>query len=630
MRMNVGSEKAQQGINRRSFLKTAGVAGAAVAAQAVSFGELFGQEPTIELEDASYLALYNGLPNCLMKDPEWIKYSASRLRWPRAGEPVPELSVMVDLPSWTDIMRKIGEDGKRLGLKYNILVVSNARRNTHSDNHTHGDIEVHAAVQRPERVDPADYLGTRAYGLDRRNYGEWANKEYDDEVRRQSRESDGKERLKHVQDAQRILAEDLYIAQVGWGPAIIEAYNSAEWDGVVQVRGFGVSSSDLFWTYLNIAPKTSKKRLTVGVVELIKTTNIIADPSRFRAIGRMIYDRLAFMDKDLKVIPWAAESWEKLDNRTWDLKLRGGMKFHDGKPVTVEDLKFTFDFMLRYERSAFWAANRFLESVEIKDAANRIVRFRFKEPFGQFETYFLQLNVIFPKHLWDGIMEQQKVGENPLQLKIPNPIGSGPFKFVHHKADAECLLAANKEHFQAPKIDELLYVVVPSVDGICGRLENQEIDMAEIAEGTYLTVSQGEQLKKSKHITVVRTPDINWFHLVPRISTLPWRDIEFRRAWHHSLDRDFLVKSVWEGGGRVPSANTFFVDGNPWHNPKLPPIPKYDLALARKILTDAGYSWDSQGRLVYPPPTDKKFVERVTRVSNEGFHWGGLKMLATK
>jgi ABC-type transport system substrate-binding protein len=114
---------------------------------------------------------------------------------------------------------------------------------------------------------------------------------------------------------------------------------------------------------------------------------------------------------------------------------------------------------------------------------------------------------------------------------------------------------------------------------------------------------------------------------VNRISILPWRDYEFRRAWMHAFDRQYLVDVPWEGGGRVPQANTFLVEGNSWNNPDLPPLPPFDLKLARQILLDAGYSWDSDGRLLYPHPSDAAFRERVTRVSKPGYTWGGLMML---
>jgi peptide/nickel transport system substrate-binding protein len=612
------------GMDRRTFLKIAGVTGGLLAMQGLAPRDLLAAGPRFELEDTAYNEFYNG-KGYYMQAPKWVEQTLPRLQWPKAGEVVPEIGVLVITTNqfWIDIMRKVSADAQQLGLKYNVQPVSNARWLEDINQHVHGDIELHPAIMRAERLDASEWLTSRAYGLDRRNYGEWVNKEFDQLIPLQAGESDAKKRLEYVQKAQEILAEDYYITQIGWGPSIIEAYNSQQWEGVVPSRGFGIASLDMFWTYLKIQPKTSRKRLVVGLTQLLETTNMFAAGHRFRAVGRMIYDRLAYMDKDLKVIPWAAESWKKVDNRTWDVKLRGGMKFHDGRPVTVEDLKFTFDFMMKNERGIFYTTNQFLEKVEIVDRENRLVRFRFKQPYGEFETFFLVLNIIIPKHIFEGIMEKQNVGDNPRSLEIPHPIGSGPFKFGPYKKDAQLLLMANKEHFSAPKIDELLLVVVPSVDGIMGRLESQEIDLAE---EIYLTASQAKQLGKSKHLSIVRTPDIKWFHGVSRPSWLPWRDIEFRRAWQHSFDREFLIKVVWEGEGRIPKSNTFFVDGNPWHNPNLPPIPKYDLKLARQILKDAGYSWNSAGRLVYPPPTDKKFIERVTRVCKPGYHWGGLKM----
>jgi peptide/nickel transport system substrate-binding protein len=614
------------GVDRRTFLKIAGVTGGLMAAPGLGLNELFAATPEIQTEDPYYTEkFYKARKGWYMNDPRWVKKVTPRLTWPKAGERVPEIEVLIPSRSttWIDSMRKWTADAPQLGLKYRTKTISSARWLELINKHYHGDIELHPAVMRPERVDASEWLTSRAYGTDRRNYGEYVCKEYDKYVRLQAAESDFKKRLKYVQEAQRIMAEDLYVQLFGWGPSIIEAYNSQDWEGIVPARGFGISNSNLFHTFLNLNAKSSRNELRVGVLTLIKTSNIFFSGNRFRAIGRMVYDRLAYLDQDLNVIPWAAESWEKLDNQTWDLKLRDGMTFHDGKPVTVDDLKFTMDFMLKYERGKIWSANRFCESVEIKDRAKRILRFRFKQPYGQFETYFLLMNIILPKHIFEGILARQKVGDDPRKLKIPKPLGSGPFKWGKYVKDTELQLIANKDHFSAPKIDKMTYVVVPSIDGLLGRLQTKEIDMVEQVA---LTPSQAKQLEKFKHLSIERTPDVNWFHGVCMISRLPWRDHEFRRAWHHSIDRKFLVQAVWEGEGRIPKSNTFFVEGSPWHNPNLPTIPEFDMKLARKILKDAGYSWDSQGRLVYPPPTDKKFVERVNRVCVHDA-WGGLKML---
>ena len=222
-------------------------------------------------------------------------------------------------------------------------------------------------------------------------------------------------------------------------------------------------------------------------------------------------------------------------------------------------------------------------------------------------------------------MEQQGVGDDPRRLRIDKPIGSGPFRFGRYQKDTELQLVANKEHFAAPVVDEVWAVATPTIDGLIGRLQSQEIDFIEARSS--LRPSNIKQLETSKHLSILRTKDLNWLHGVPRVSILPWRDIEFRRAWHHSIDRRFLVDVVWEGGGRLPISNTFFVEGSPWHDPSLPPIPPFDLDKARDILAAAGYSWAEDGRLVYPPPDDAGFRARVTAVCKPGYDWGGLKML---
>jgi peptide/nickel transport system substrate-binding protein len=613
-------------IGRRQAVKLTAAAAIAPALARLGIPKARAAQSPIAVANPKYNALYREASSYFVNDPQWLAWTTPRLTWPKAGEKVPELTVMIAniQGAWLDAWRKWAEDGAKLGLKYDIQQISQARWLDLIISHKHGDIEVHSSILRPERVDPSEWLVSRAHGLDRRNYGEWANEQYDALIDAQAKESDPAKRLKLVQDAQAILADDLYIAQYGWGPAIIEAYNSAAWDGVVQTRGFGIGSFNAFHTFVNAKPKTARKRMVVGNFTLLENTNIVASGNNMRTIGSMIYDRLAYIGPDLKIIPWAAESWVKVDARSFDIRLRQGMKFHDGKPVTVDDLKFTLDFLTRFERGIFWTANQFVESTAIRDA--NTLRVVFKEPYGQFESYFLQINVILPKHIWQNIMTEQGVGDDPRRLRIDKPIGSGPFKFGRYRKDAELQLIADKTHFAKPQIDELWVVVTPTIDGLMGRLQNEEIDFIESSE-MRLSPSQAKQLQSFKHLTIVRTPDLNWLHGVPRVSNLPWRDIEFRRAWHHSFDREFLTKVVWEGAGRPPASNTFLVEGNPWTNPKLPPVAPFDLARARDILKAAGYSWASDGRLVYPAPNDAAFRARVEAVVAKGYKWGGLKML---
>jgi len=616
--------------DRRTLIKMAAVMGGVAAA---------GGRPArasdaarITFVDTKYRDFYNEREGYFLRDAGWVEETLPRITWPRDGERIPEFKVVLQTarPDSIDAWRRWAVDAEKIGLKYNLLQVYQARFLEAILGHRHGDVEVHTAVPRVERLDPSEWLVSRAYGLDRRNYGEWANRQYDAEIEAQARSTSREQRMRHVHRAQEVLADDLYITQFGWGPRIVQAYNSAAWSDVVSVTGFGLADFNIFHTYLRATPKTSRKRAIVGVVSVDRSINLISAANRYRAIGRMIYDRLAFLDENLNVIPWAAESWTQVDPKTWDLTLRAGMEFHDGRPVTVHDLKFTLDFLMKYDRGFFWTANSNIASVEIRDEEKRIVRINLNEPYAEFETYFLILNVIFPKHIWERLAAEQglKEGEDARRLLVEprDQIGSGPFRFGRYRRDTELQLIANKKHFAAPKLDEIVMVVVPSVDGLLGRMQSGQIDFMD---GVWMTPSQARSLEGQPHITLLPARDINWTHGVTRPSWLPWRDYEFRRAWHHTFDRRFLVDVVWEGAGRVPAANTFLVEGHPWHNPNLPPIPEFDLAKARQILQEAGYRWAPDGRLMYPPPTDEAWRQRVRSVvkPGAGYEWAGIQMI---
>jgi peptide/nickel transport system substrate-binding protein len=225
----------KRGIDRRTFLKLAAATAGPLVMQGFPPGNLFAAEPSIELEDPSYEKMYNNREGFYMKDAKWVKQTLSRLQWPKTGERVPEFKAIMqkERPFILDSMRKVAADAQQIGLKYNVELVSTSKWLEDIMYHNHGDVEVHATVARVERVDPSDWLSTRGYGLEQRNYGEWVNKEYDQLIRLQAAESDPKKRLEYVQQAQKILAEDYFITQFGWGPATIEAYNAQQrvWGG---------------------------------------------------------------------------------------------------------------------------------------------------------------------------------------------------------------------------------------------------------------------------------------------------------------------------------------------------------------------------------------------------------------
>ena len=589
-----------------------------------------GAPPCPELVDSTYDDFYWGTAKYYMQDENWVKMTVERLRAPKAGERVPDLGFEVrsDQREWVEFSRKHVEDMAKLGVKVTANIIAQQISSGHQERHTFGDMINIRSVARPERVDPSEYLITRMQGDAQNNYGEYSSAAFDRLSHGQLAEGDVVKRKALILQAQQQIVDDNALFLLGWGPSLIEAYNKERIGGVKPISTFGIATPDLPWNMIDATPLKGQKRLNIGARSLISVVNPFGSgPPLDRSVARLLYDTYAQLDRDLNVVPWAAESWKQVDPRTFEIKLRSGMKFSDGKPVTVEDVKFSIDFLLKYDRGVYWAVNQFLEKAEITDANNRLVRFTFKAPYGQFESQFLLQNRIFPKHIWDGIMERYGV-TNPAQLNLKDNevVSSGLFKWTgFYKKDTELLLAANKDHFRAPKMDEILFVVVPSLDGLMGRLQSGEIDWATDA---FLTPSQSQQLAKLPHISVVTSPDTNWLQMaIGSMNRLPWRDIEFRKAYHYMLERQYYVDVLWEGAGKPAGTNTFFPTGHPFNNPGLPPVDAYNPDKARQILKDAGYSWDSSGRLVYPPPTDQNFIRRINQVTKNPGEWRGLKMM---
>jgi peptide/nickel transport system substrate-binding protein len=174
-------------LERRQFLKLAAVTGGLMAGEAATGGGLVphaAAQPApipgasqIQVVNPDYMRLYGQQRGYFLQNPNWVRDTVARLTWPQEGAKVPDLSVLIpnEQPHWLSAFRKWSRDGQQLGLRYAMQQVSQARWLEAIVTHMHGDIEFHPATPRPERVDPSEWLISRAYGKDRRNYGEWAN-----------------------------------------------------------------------------------------------------------------------------------------------------------------------------------------------------------------------------------------------------------------------------------------------------------------------------------------------------------------------------------------------------------------------------------------------------------------------
>jgi len=372
----------------------------------------------------------------------------------------------------------------------------------------------------------------------------------------------------------------------------MRAYNQKNFKDVVLAPGTGPWS---FWTDWSATPTGSQRVFRQGGPADFKTTNpIMAQLITDQWLLAHIYDTLMRIGPDAKPQLWAATGYKWLDDKTLDVTLRTGMKFHDGKPVTAEDVAFSYEYGRKSGYLLSFLEN--LESVEV--TGDNSVRFKLKEPDAGFLFTVLCQVYILPKHVWDAI-------DNPATFANDNPIGSGPFKFNYYRRDEELSLNAYKEHFAPPKNDGFLHVVYGNIEAIVGAMERGEVDSCGAAS---LDPLQADRLAKNSDIKVVAPLTFGMYLLEYNTRIPPWNDVHFRRAVSYAVPVPMMINRVWDGHG-VPAGAMLSPENKFWHNSDLPPWP-YDLEKAKQELTKAGYEWDDQGRLYYPAPeNDKRWID---------------------
>lgn len=504
---------------------------------------------------------------------------------------VPELTFTIPSSSYDPIRYESGlllaKEWENLGMKVNVVPMDFTALSNRLQSETDSfNAFISGYVSRPERLDP-DVLLYRPFtcaGVDNgNNYQGYCSEEYDQVVNAQRTEIDPEKRKELVYQAQEILMED--------APAIalyhvkeIHAYNSRRFENITPMMGQGLWN---FWSLLSTTPKTDDTILKVGQAWDVDS------PNPFVATGggnietlRLVYDLLARVRPDGTAEPWAAESWEQVDPTTVNVKIREGMTFHDGTPVTADDVKFSYDIQKERGAPIYKPFLTPIEEIEKVDDYNLV--FHLAEPYPPlFIATFAQIYIL-PKHLWENV-------EGALEdVQVDKPIGSGPFMWDQWLVGQEIRLKANKDHFNPPNVDGLIQVVYANPDAIFLGLVNQEVDMHD----RRLLPSQIPEIEQYDFLTRVEQEDFGVYYVGFNLRMPPFSDNTFRQAITHTIPYDTIVNTLLDGYA-VPGAGFIAPANQAWHDPDVVPY-EYNPDLARQILADAGYQWDDQGRLYYP------------------------------
>jgi peptide/nickel transport system substrate-binding protein len=399
---------------------------------------------------------------------------------------------------------------------------------------------------------------------------------------------DVEERKKIVYEAQARIHELQSMAVLA-NVQMTNAHRSDRIKNLVPMMGEGIGS---FWTDINMEVVKGDGYVRTGMTIPLKNLNPVAakDHSEFMEL-RMIYDRLFRIGPDGKAQPWAAESYQLVDPTTIDLTLRQGTKWHDGKEVTAEDVKFTFDYHVEWKAPFFVESLRGLESVETTGKYG--VRIKLKKPYAPFIPNLMGAMFIIPKHIWQDIPGKVDV-DDPLKYPNEKPIGSGPFKFDHWDRGRELKVSAFKEHFSAPKADGIIRITYGSHDAMAAAIEKGECDRTRYI----LKPSLLEDLKKVPNVVAKGYPNHGFYTLSYHTKRPPLDDPAFRKAIAHVIPRELMIEAILSGYGE-PGGSVIAPANEFWHNPEVKGFPE-DIAQAKAILKEAGYTWDRRGKLQYP------------------------------
>ena len=459
------------------------------------------------------------------------------------------------------------------------------------------DMTMWRMVGRPERSDPDEFAynlfnpDTAATGYDFVGY---KNPDYMKIAEAQRAELDLEKRKALIFEAQDAIAKDQpYIFLVY--PKNVLAYDKSVWkkESIVEQSGIGIRS---FWTFLRAEPISAQKDMICNAAEAMLAMNPLYISGAIDSwVTEIVWDRLMRMGPDGLPIPWAAERVSHVDPSTIDCVLRPGQAWHDGKPLTADDVVFSFKAPSMGDKSPMYKP--FVANVaDVTAIDERTVRFKLKSPSAAFEASTLAKINLIPKHVWEpilnGLMNKK---ENTETVQEPIPIGSGPFKVVSFKPQEEIVLEANKAYWERPRMERWIMRVITNTGAALGMLPKGEINFLSDYRGDPKLLA--DLAKQNPNIEVVSTTDMGFRFLAPNQRRPPFSDPAFRRALSLATNRPLMAAAAWNGYA-VPANSIISPALKFWSKPGIDDV-KVNVDAAKQMLKEAGYAL-VDGKLHYP------------------------------
>jgi len=439
----------------------------------------------------------------------------------------------------------------------------------------------------PDRIDPNFHLST--YTSDSSlNISGYENPEYDEVFSTQQAAYDEEARNEAIKQLQTILREDLPEIVINWPKATLPV-NTGLWD--IEPTTFIGARTTGTMTVLTAEPKGDVSRLVVGAQQELTAPNPLAPGSNdVQYLFKLAYDTPRRVGLDGNPRDWAVDQFEAVDDSTLDMTLKEGQEFHDGEPLTAEDLKFTFDFLTEYSFPKF---DPFLSGVTgAEKQTDLTVRVSLESPNVAFLSSAMTFMNILPKHIWETVPDEV---DKPVNYNMPveEMVGSGPLQ-ITEKTTEELQMEAYDNHFYDLPYDEFVFVNRASTEAIRADFVEQNIHMTTSSPSPSVTNSLAER----DHISKSVAPSVLQMKFSFDLSDRPYDDVAFRRALLAATDATKVSQLFFDGEANEADG-TLIHPEHEWGRDDLEPVGTADVEGAKQVLRDAGYTYQN-GDLHFP------------------------------
>jgi len=251
-------------------------------------------------------------------------------------------------------------------------------------------------------------------------------------------------------------------------------------------------------------------------------------------LAGLIFNSLVRKNENSEVVPDLATSWEMPNSTTYVFHLHDNVRFHDGRPLTSKDIKFTFESLLNGSVRTTKAGHPYNLITAIETPDPLTVIFKLKEPFAPF-VWNLAVGVI-------GIIPDG----SPADFNH-HPIGSGPFEFVRYIQDQELILKRNDAYFgKKAGVSTLRFKIIPEEVVVALELRKGSVDLAV----NMLAPDMVEVLKRDSHLNVTQAPGTSYQYFAFNFADPLFQDVRVRQAIAHAIDRGSIIKYLWRSMAR--------------------------------------------------------------------------------